>query len=40
MHLPGFGRGLKSLALTLLLSNPTGAIDLSINDERTLICVV
>jgi hypothetical protein len=35
MYWPGLGRGLKSLALTLLLSNPAGAIDLSINDERT-----
>lgn len=35
MYLPGLGRGLKTLALALLISNPAGAIDLSINDERT-----
>lgn len=35
MYLPGVGRQLKSLALTLLLTSPAGAIDLSINDERT-----
>lgn len=35
MYLPRVGRQLKSLALTLLLTIPVGAIDLSINDERT-----
>ncbi|KAJ5378225.1 Mannan endo-1-6-alpha-mannosidase DCW1 [Penicillium cataractarum] len=36
MYLPGLGRGLKSLALALLISNPAGAIDLTITDEQSI----